>query len=205
MNNDELTRLITRYCENEETTFVTNIPSFIKLAEERIYNSVLLPVLRRNKTGALTIGNPFLTLPADWLATYSVAAISDDGATDYLVNKDVEFIREAFPVASGQGKPAYYAQYDENTLLLGPTPDAGYTLELHYFYYPPSITVANNTWIGDNFSNVLLYGALREAYIYMKGEKDLLDAYEQKYQEGMQLLKMLGETKNTRDLYRPMR
>lgn len=206
MNYATLTELIKRYCENEEETFVLNIPTFVRLAEQRIYNTVLLPVLRRNKTGGLTAGNRFMTLPDDWLATYSVAVISPATGEYYFLNvKDVEFIREAFPTVSTQGMPQYYALFDQNTLILGPTPDVGYQVQLHYFYYPTSIVDAGTTWLGDNFDNVLLYGALREAYLYMKGEKDMLDNYEQKYQEGITLLKTHGELKSPRDLYRPMR
>lgn len=206
MNYTELTETIKRYCENEETTFVANIPTFVKLAEQRIYNSVLLPVFRRNKTGILTVGNQYLTLPTDWLATYSIAVIDPTTyAYNYLLMKDVEFIREAFPTIAATGQPQYYAQFDDNTLLLGPTPDQVYQALVSYFYYPESIVSANETWLGENFDQVLLYGALREAYLYMKGEKDIIDNYEQKYQEGMNLLKQLGEVKNTRDLYRPMR
>jgi hypothetical protein len=201
-----LTELIKRYCENEETTFVANIPTFVRLAEQRVYNTVLLPVLRRNKTGGLTGNNQFMTLPTDWLATYSIAVLDPDTAEyQYLLCKDIEFIRESFPLATDTAKPQYYAQFDKDTLIVGPTPDQGYPVQLSYFYYPESIVTASTTWLGDNFDNVLLYGSLREAYLYMKGEKDLLDGYEQKYQEGMALLKTLGETKNTRDLYRPMR
>ena len=206
MNYTTLTELIKRYCENEETTFVANIPTFVRLAEQRIYNTVLLPVLRRNKTGGLTAGNRFMTLPDDWLATYSIAVISPVTGEHYFLDvKDVEFIREAFPVAATIGMPKYYALFDQNTLILGPTPDQGYQVQLHYFYYPPSIVDAGTTWLGDNVDNVLLYGALREAYLYMKGEKDLIDNYEQKYQEGITLLKTYGELKSPRDLYRPMR
>ena len=206
MNYTELTEAIKRYCENEEATFVANIPTFIKLAEQRIYNSVLLPALRRNKTGAVTSGNRFLTLPTDWLATYSIALIAPGTlAYSYLVMKDVEFIREAFPTVAATGQPQYYAQFDKDTLLLGPTPDQAYQIQMHYFYYPESIVTVNTTWLGDNFDQVLLYGSLREAYLYMKGEKDIIDSYEQKYQEGMTLLKDLGEVKNARDLYRIVR
>ena len=204
MNYATLTELVKRYCENEETSFVANIPSFVKLAEQRIYNSVLLPVLRRNRTGALTQGNRYMTLPTDWLATYSLALVTPVTLVQtYLLNKDVEFVREAYPSPSSTGMPKYYSQYDENTLLLGPTPDIAYQIELHYFYYPESIVTAGTTWLGDNFDSVLLYGALREAYLYMKGEQDMVNYYEQKYQEGLGLLKELGETKNSRDLYRP--
>ena len=206
MNYVELTEAIKRYCENEETSFVAHIPDFVKLAEQRIYNSTLLPVLRRNKTGALTQGNKYLTLPTDWLATYSLSVIAPVSLEQtYLLRKDVEFIRESFPPPNNLGVPQYYAQFDENTLLLGPTPDAGYAIELHYFYYPETIVTASTTWLGNNFDSVLLYGALREAYLYMKGEADIIAEYEKKYQESLLLLKSLGEGKNKQDFYRPMR
>lgn len=208
MNYSTLTELIKRYCENEETSFVANIPSFVTLAEQRVYNTVLLPVLRRNKMGGLTSGTQFMTLPDDWLATYSIAVIGPNtGIYTYMLAKDVEFIRESFPSVTATGMPLYYAQFDENTLIIGPTPDQSYQVQLHYFYYPESITVAvsGTTWLSINFENVLLYGALREAYLYQKGEADLIKYYEEKYQEGLAQLKALGEVKNTRDLYRTAR
>lgn len=198
-----LKQTIQDYTQNSETTFVSNIPNFVQLAEERVYNSVQIPAIRKNQTGTMTSGNKYLTLPTDWLATFSLTVIDPvTGAQSFLLDKDVNFIRESFPVPSASGTPAYYAQFDVNTLILGPTPDAAYAVELHYYYYPESIVTAGTSWLGSNFAEVLLYGALREAYLFMKGEADIIQNYEQKYQEGMGLLKQLGDGKNRQDAYR---
>ena len=172
-------------------------------AEERIYNSVQIPAIRKNVTGTMTAGNKYMTLPTDWLATYSLAAINP--ATNeytYLLNKDVNFIRAAYPGANDNGLPLYYAIWDDNTMIFGPAPDAAYTAELHYYYYPASIVDAGTTWLGNNFETVLLYGSLREAYIYLKGEQDIMNYYEQKYQESLALLKRLGDGLDRQDAYR---
>jgi hypothetical protein len=198
-----LWQLIQDYCQNTETTFVTDIPTFVQLAEERIYNSVQIPAIRKNQTGTLTATNKYLTLPTDWLATFSLAVTDPGtGAQTFLLDKDVNYIREAFPVPSVTGTPTHYGQFDQNTLILGPTPDQNYSVELHYYYYPASIVTATNSWVGTNFGEVLLYGSLREAYLFMKGEQDIITYYDQKYQEGMGLLKQLGDGKNRRDAYR---
>lgn len=196
------------YCETTETAFVNNIPTFVILAEERIYNTVQLPAIRKNVTGSITSGNKYLTLPTDWLATFSIAVVDSSGNYSYLLDKDVNFIRESFPAPASTGTPQYSAIFDSNTLLLGPTPDTTYTTELHYYYYPTSITVMDGTthkgtsWLGTNFETVLLYGAVREGYTYLKGETDLAAAYEAKYQEALGLLKLLGDGKDRRDAYR---
>ena len=203
MNYSELSTAIQEYTENTESSFVSNIPTFVQLAEERIYNSVQIPAIRRNQIGSLETDNKYLSLPVDWLATFSLAVI--DPVTDaqtFLLNKDVNYIREAYPNPNTTGVPQHYAQFDENTLILGPTPDDDYNVELHYYYYPESIVTANTTWLGDNFETVLLYGALREAYVYMKGEPDMIANYENKYQESLALLKVLGDGKDRRDAYR---
>jgi hypothetical protein len=198
-----LKQTIQDYTQNTETTFVSNIPNFVQLAEERVYNSVQIPAIRKNQIGTMTSGNKYLTLPTDWLATFSLTVINPTtGAQAFLLDKDVNFIRESFPTPSTTGTPAYYAQFDVNTLILGPTPDASYQVELHYYYYPESIVTAGSSWLGSNFAEVLLYGSLREAYLFMKGEADIIQNYEQKYQEGMGLLKQLGDGKNRRDAYR---
>ncbi|MEI6478509.1 MAG: hypothetical protein WCO52_05995 [bacterium] len=199
----QLTQAIEDYCQNTEPTFVSNIPTFVQLAEERVYNSVQLPAIRKNQTGTLTATNKYLTLPTDWLATFSLAVIDPvSGAYSYPLDKDVNFIRQSFPTPTVTGTPGFYAQFDQNTLILGPTPDQSYAVELHYYYYPTSIVTAGTSWLGNNFAEVLLYGALREAYLFMKGEQDIIGYYEQKYQEGMGLLKQLGDGKNRRDAYR---
>lgn len=208
MDYPALVQAIQDYTENSESSFVDNIPTFVQLAEERIYNSVQIPAIRKNQTGTMTAGNKYLSLPTDWLATFSLAVItSDEFAGDtysYLLDKDVNFIRESFPSTGSLSwaLPTHYAQFDQNTLLLGPTPDDAYEVELHYYYYPESIVTAETSWLGDNFEDVLLYGSLREAYIYMKGDADLVSAYEGKYKQALDLLKQLGDGKNRRDAYR---
>ena len=203
MNYTQLVQAIEDYCQNTEPTFVSNIPNFVQLAEERVYNSVQIPAIRKNQTGTMTANNKYLTLPTDWLATFSLAVIDPvTGAQTFLLDKDVNFIRQSYPTPTSTGTPAYYAQFDVNTLILGPTPDVSYSVELHYYYYPTSIVTAGTSWLGSNFEEVLLYGALREAYLFMKGEADIIQNYEQKYQEGMALLKQLGDGKNRRDAYR---
>lgn len=203
MNYATLTTLIQQYCESTETSFVANIPTFVQLAEERVYNTVQIPAIRRNQIGTLSTGNKYLTLPSDWLATFSLAAITPGtGVQEFLLDKDVNFIRQSYPNPSDTGMPKYYAIFDDNTLILGPTPDTAYQVEMHYYYYPESIVTAGTTWLGDRFENVLLYGSIREAYTYLKGEADLMQYYEQKYQEAMQQLMRLGDGLNRRDSYR---
>lgn len=203
MNYSQLVQAIEDYCQNTEPTFVSNIPNFVQLAEERVYNSVQIPAIRKNQTGAMSAGNKYLTLPTDWLATFSLAVVDPvTEAQTFLLDKDVNFIRQSYPTPASTGTPAYYAQFDVNTLILGPTPDVSYAVELHYYYYPTSIVTAETSWLGSNFEEVLLYGSLREAYLFMKGEQDIIQNYEQKYQEGMALLKQLGDGKNRRDAYR---
>jgi len=203
MNYSQLVDLVKQYTQNEETSFVANIPTFVELAEERIYNAVFIPAIRKNQIGTLTPSNKYLTLPADWLANFSLAVITPiTNAQTFLIDKDVNFIRECYPDPDDSGAPKYYAIFDKNTLILGPTPDSNYQVELHYYYYPESIVTASTSWLGDNFETVLLYGTLREAYLYMKGEQDMIQYYEQKYQESLGLLKLLGEGKDRRDAFR---
>ena len=178
------------------------IDTFIRQAEQRVFNSVQLLDLRKNVMGNTTTANKYLTVPNDWLATFSLAVIDGSGNYEYLLNKDVNFIRQAFPNPNDLGLPSYYAYFDENSFILGPTPDANYQVEMHYFYYPPSIVDAGASWLGDNYDSVLLYGALLEAYTFMKGEADVLAAYQKRYDEALAMLKMLGEGKNRQDLYR---
>lgn len=198
-----LVQLIQNYTENTESSFVSYIPTFVQLAEQRIYNAVQIPALRKNQLGTVTMNVKYLTLPSDWLATFSLSVIDPSTSVqEYLLNKDVEYIREAFPYPASSGKPTHYAQFDVNSLILGPTPDYGYQVELHYYYYPESIVTAETSWLGTNFDTVLIYGTLREAYIYMKGDQDLANMYEAKYQEALEMLKVLGEGKDRRDAYR---
>jgi hypothetical protein len=203
VNYTQLTQLIQEYCESTEQSFVDNIPTFVQLAEERIYNSVQIPAVRKNSTGTVTADFQYMTLPSDWLSTYSLAVIDPiTGEYEYLLNKDVNYIRAAYPSPTATGKPKYYSIWDNDTMLLGPTPDDDYTLELHYYYYPASIVTAGTSWLGDNFETVLLYGSVREGYVYLKGEQDIMNYYEQKYQESLMLLKRLGDGLDRQDAYR---
>ena len=204
MNYTQLVNEIQSYTEN---TFQTvDINTFITQAEQRIYNSVQLPALRKNVTGTTTLGNKYLAMPNNWLATFSLAIINANNEYTYLLNKDVNFIRQSFPDTDADfyGVPQYYAVFDNSAFILGPTPDANYNTELHYFYYPESITtvVGGQTWLGDNFSSTLLYGSLLEAYTYMKGEADVIANYKARYDEAMFLLKQLGDGKDRQDAYR---
>jgi len=210
MNYTQLSNAIQAYTENTETDFVANIPVFVQQAEERIFNSVQFPSLRQNVTGSMTTNNKYLQCPTDFLAVYSLAVINASGEYEYLLNKDVNFIRQAYPKPTDTGIPKYYALFGprsdnaaELTFILGPTPDAGYSSELHYFFYPPSITVSPYTsWLGDNFDPVLLYASLVEAYTYMKGETDMMALYNGKYQEALALAKRLGDGMERQDAYR---
>ena len=183
-------------------TSTEQINTFIVNAEERIFNAVQLLDLRKNVTGNCTAGNKYLSVPSDWLANFSLAVIDGDGNYEYLLNKDVSYIRQAFPNPNAEGLPSHYAYFDENSYILGPTPDDNYEVELHYFYYPPSITTASTSWLGDNFESVLLYGSLLEAYTFMKGEQDVIAGYQKRYDEALALLKQLAEGKNREDMYR---
>lgn len=203
MNYTQLSTLIQDYCESTESSFVTNIPTFVQLAEERIYNSVQIPAIRKNVTGTMTINFQYFSLPSDWLSTFSLAVIDPTtGEYEYLLNKDVNFIRASYPPPNSYGKPKYYAIWDNDSMILGPTPDLAYTAELHYYYYPTSIVNASTSWLGDNFETVLLYGSLREAYTYLKGEGDMMQNYEAKYQEAVAQLKRLGDGLDRQDAYR---
>ena len=203
MTYTELVAAIKSYTENDYAT--ADIDLFITQAEQRIYNSVQLPDLRKNVTGAMTSGNKYFSLPSDWLSTFSIAVI--DPATNaytFLLNKDVNFVRESFPDTDAPfyGKPEYYAIFDDTTMILGPTPDANYESELHYYYYPESIVIAGTSWLGNNFDTALLYGSLLEAAAFMLSEPDTIANYTARYQEAMGLLTNLGEGKNRRDAYR---
>lgn len=207
MNYADLVTAVNDYCENNFPTVDMN--RMIQQAEQKIYNSVQLPSLRRNVTGQTSPANKYLACPNDFLSTFSLAVIDATGEYHYLLNKDVNFIREAFPSPTDTGLPYYYAlfgpQYSypkELTFILGPTPDIVYTMELHYFYYPESIVTANTTWLGDNFDTALLNATLMEAITYMKGEQDLVVLYKQRYDEAMLLLKQLGDAKEKGDSYR---
>ena len=209
MNYTELSSAIQAYTENTESNFVAEIPVFVKQAEQRIYNSVQFPSIRKNVTGVMSSGNKYLACPADFLAVYSMAVIDAGGSYEYLLNKDVNFIRQAYPLPTDTATPKYYALFGpqstnaaELSFILGPTPDVDYNVELHYYFYPESIVTAGTTWLGDNFDSVLLYGSLVEAYTYMKGEQDMMGLYNQKYQEALGLAKRLGDGMERQDAYR---
>jgi hypothetical protein len=288
MNFQQLSEAIQSYTESTEQLFVQNIPNFVQLCEERVYNAVQIPAIRKNVIGSFTSGDSYLALPNDYLASFSLAVIDALGNYTYLIDKDVNFIREAYPNPTDTGTPKYYAQFLPYSYLIGPTPDSSYQTELHYYYYPTtivqggiagfgtivggsgytngtyenvaltggdglngtatitvsggsvtavtlvnpgflylignSLSVATSTiggtgsgfsvpvsniqnaagtsWLGDNFESVLLYGSLREAIIFQKGEQDLVTYYEQKYQESLTLLKDLGDGKDRRSAYR---
>ena len=202
MTYTELVAAIKSYTENDYST--ADINTFIENAEQRIYNTVQLPDLRKNVTGTMTSGNKYFSLPVDWLSTFSIAVISATNEYTYLLNKDVNFVRESFPDTDAPfyGKPEYYAIFDDTTMILGPTPDANYESELHYYYYPESIVIAGTSWLGNNFDTALLYGSLLEAAAFMLSEPDTIANYTARYQEAMGLLTNLGEGKNRRDAYR---
>lgn len=209
MNYATLSATISSYLQNYETDFVANIPTFVKQAEQRIYNTVQFPSLRKNVTGAMTLGNQYVAAPDDFLAPYSFAVIDGTGQYSYLLNKDVNYIREAYPVPTDTGLPKYYAIFgpqsaapSELSFIVGPTPAAAYSVELHYYFYPETIVTASTTWLGDNFDTVLLYGSLVEAYTFLKGEPDLIALYDSKYKEALAMAKRLGDGMERQDAYR---
>ena len=197
-----LKNAIQDYLETTETTFVNNLSIIITQAEDRILNSVQLPDFRKNVTGTTTDGTPYLTMPSDFLAPYSLAV--DNSGYEYLLFKDVNFIREAYPAATTEGVPKYYAVFDENTFILGPTPSSNLTAELHYFYNQESITASSDgtSWLGTNAESALLYGSLVEAYTFLKGDADMLNIYMTRYNEALADLKNIGEGYDTTDSYR---
>ena len=176
--------------------------TFIEQAEQRIFNSIQFPVIRKNVTGTTTSGNKYLATPVDFLSVFSIAVIAANGSYEFLLNKDVNFIREAYPTPTDLGTPAYYALFNENTFILGPTPDSNYSTELHYFYYPESIVTAGTSWLGDNFDSVLLYASLLEAAAFMKSDPDTIKNYTDRYNEALLLAKRLGDGLDRQDAYR---
>ena len=228
MNYTELKKAIRGYVENDFPTINftdsstvwssdDQLATFVQQAEQRIYNSMQFPSIRKNMTGVTATNNRYLECPPDFLSPYSLAVIDANGRYYYLLNKDVNFIREAYPVPTGSGntgRPRHYAIFgptvtggvisNELSFILGPTPDAIYTVELHYYYYPESITVAadGQTWLGDNFDSVLLYGSLVEAAVFMKSEADMMGYYEAKYKEALALASRLGDGLERADAYR---
>ena len=224
MTYDELFAAVQSYTENQfpETYLAdgsavstkTQIDTFIKQAEQRVFNTVQFPSLRKNVTGITTTDNKYLSCPNDFLAAYSLAVVDPVAGYEYLLNKDVNFIRQAYPKPTDTAIPKYYALFgpttagevitNELSFILGPTPDAAYTVELHYYYYPTSIvdSLDGRSWLGDNFDSVLLYGSLVEAYTYMKGEQDIISLYDTKYKEALAMAKRLGDGMERQDAYR---
>lgn len=229
MNYQQLVTSIQSYTENQfpdvyladgsTEDYTAQINRFIEQAEQRIYNSVQFPPLRKNQYSLITTNNKYVSLPTDFLAVYSLALVTgvtsqnlDTGTFEYLINKDVNFIRQAYPTPNDTGEPKYYALFgptivssvitNELSIILGPTPDDAYYVELHYYYYPESIVTASTTWLGDNFDSVLLYGSLVEAYTFMKGEQDVITLYDTKYKEALALAKRLGDGMERQDAYR---
>jgi len=224
MTYSELVTAIQSYTENQfplvtladgsTVSSTTQINRIIEQAEQRIYNSVQFPSLRRSQTGVVSQTTPYLSAPDDFLSVYSFAVVNTDGSYSYMLNKDVNFLREAYPSPSSTGLPKYYALFgptvvtttitNELSFMLAPKPNTSYTVELHYYYYPTSITLASSgqTWLGDNFDTVLLYGSLIEAYTFMKGESDMVQLYEMKYKEALALAKRLGDGMERQDAYR---
>tara|TARA_R110000751_G_scaffold74796_3_gene151047 strand:+ start:376 stop:1005 length:630 start_codon:yes stop_codon:yes gene_type:complete len=199
----DYTALTTNIQDICETTFTADVLAmFTQQAEEKIYNSVQIPALRKNVTGTISSNNKYLTMPTDFLWSYSLAVISAADVYTYLINKDVNFMREAYPNPSDKGVPKHYAYFDDDTFILGPTPETSYDTELHYGYYPESIVTAGTTWLGENFDSALLNGALIEAIRFMKGEPDVVAMYESLYAQSITLLKNLGDGKLREDAYR---
>ena len=200
----QLKTAIQDFCENTETSFVTNLPVFIRASEDRILQSVDLEAFRKNATSALTSSDKYLSVPSDFLAPFSLQ-ITTSGSEDFLLSKDVNFVNQYTVDAGSTATPKYYALFDKDNFIVAPTPDANYTVELHYYYRPASLTAGaedGTTWLSENAPNVLLYGALYEAYTYMKGEADVLANYEKRFTEGLVRLKDLAESRENRDAYR---
>lgn len=209
MNYGELKQAIQDYLETSETTFVSQIPTFVKAAEQRIVRTVQIPELRKNATNTLTTGSQYLKRPIDFISVYSMSIADSDGQYSFLMDKDVNFIRSAYPTVAATGLPLYYAQFDgsrdtdRGTFMLGPTPDADYIVELHYYYDPASIvgSDSNTTWLGTNAETALLNGALVEAYSFLKGDADMLAVYTTQYKEALALLGSV-QARSRRDEYR---
>lgn len=214
MNYAELQSAILSYIEAGDPDFIANIPNFVRSVEQKIYNTIQLPATRRNVTSACQIGDKYLSAPLDFLSSFSFA-VEVDGDYEYLLEKDVNFIREAFPSKTDLGVPTHYAIFgpattadnppvitNELSFILGPTPDSNYPIELHYYAYPESIVTAGSTWVSENFDTVLLYGSLVEANMYIKGEPTLTELYRAQFDEALAKLKVLADGKNRRDAYR---
>ena len=201
----QLKQAVQDYTENDESTFVANVPLFIRQAEERILKSVQLSLFRKNATASTTSSNKYLACPSDFLAPFSLSLAGSNGDKFFIDFKDPSFLQSYTPDATTTGSPRYYAVFDIDNFLLAPTPDEAYTAELHYFYRPESITAGSDsgtTWLSENAELTLLYGSLVEAYLFMKGEQDIMAYYDKRFTESLSGLKMLGEAKETTDEYR---
>jgi hypothetical protein len=195
--------LIANIQDTTEKTFTSDeLAMFVQQAEQFIYSAVQFPALRRNQLGDLTAGNNYLTLPSDFLNSYSLAVIGEDGAYHYLLDKDANFIRDAYPNPSSTGLPKHYALFDDVSIIIGPTPDASYVVELHYGYYPQSIVTAGSTWLGEKFDIALFDASLVQAARFMKSDPDIIQLYEKMMTQSISMLKSLGEGKLRRDAYR---
>jgi len=197
----ELVAQIQQYLQNDETSFVAQIPLFVRLAERKIYDEVNLPVKRKNATAALVASNSSLGVPSDFISIYEIS-VTVSGSVSFLMNKDVSFIREMYPISTVTGLPIYYAMLDHQNIFLGPTPDQNYAVEMHYFGYPTSIVSASTTWLGDRFENALLYGSLLQAYANMKGEVELFTVYQKGYDDAMEQVKAFAAGQSSGDWYR---
>ena len=201
---DQLKQALQDYTQNTETTFVNNLDDFIRSAEQRIFTTCDLEIFRKNQTGTTTSGNQYLNLPSDYLASFSLSVLNSS-SKEFLLQKDVNFIQEFNPNSSTTGTPRFYDMFDTTHFILGPTPDAAYTMELHYYYRPTSLTAgagSGTTWLSTNAPNAMLYGSLVEAYTFMKGEKDLMDLYNGRFIESLTRIKDLAEARENADAYR---
>lgn len=201
----QLKQAIQDYTENDETTFVNSLPIFIRAAEERIFKNVQLSFFRKNVSGNFTASTEYLAAPSDFLAPFSLSYTDTDGDKQFLLFKDVDYLQEFSPDPSVTGEPRYYAVFDINNFIIAPTPDSAYSVELHYFYRPASLTAGTDdqtTWLSENAPMAMLYGSLVDAYTFMKGEADLVQNYSSRFGEAVQSLKMLGEAKEVTDEFR---
>jgi len=201
MNYATLVQQIQQYLQNDETNFVSQIPTFVQLAERKIYDAAQLPVTRKNVTATAVIGTASLGVPSDFNSIYELSVTVPGAGAQFLLNKDVSFIREAYPTGI-TGVPQYYALLDHQNIFMGPTPDLAYSMEMHYFAYPTSIVTASTTWLGDRFENALLFGSILQGYMFMKGETDLLAVYKAAYDEALAEVKMFSQGKSRTDTYR---
>lgn len=201
----QLKQAIQDYCENDETTFVNNLPLFIRNAEEKILKSMQLSVFKKNASGSFSSGNKYLAVPSDFLSPLSLSFTDNNGDEQFLLFKDTDFVQTFNPDGSDTGSPRFYAQFDVDNFIVGPSPDENYNVELHYFYRPTSLTAGaedGTTWLSENATLAMLYGSLVEAYTFMKGEPDMIQLYLQGYSSAMAGLKMFGESKEVIDEYR---